>query len=183
VRDTAEIDKAAVEADASHYLKSSLREKMLEHIFMGELVRCLWSRGVKDVEVLHPETDFSGYDLAIECNGVLRHIQLKACHHKAKTRAVAIQTKLANKPSGCVIWIHFDQQTLALGPFFWFGGRPGEKLPDLGTRLARHTRANSAGVKKERPQLRIVEKRKFRKVSTCAELASLLFGGDQGVNS
>lgn len=162
-------------ASASHYLHSSLREKLVEHVFIGELSRCLWRRGIHEVEILRPETDFAGYDLAIECNGVLRHIQLKSSHRGAKTREVAIQTRLADKASGCAIWIYFDED-LTLGPMLWFGGRPGEPIPSLGDRPAQQTRGDRTGKKKERPNLRIIEKRRFTAVNHIDEIVILLFG-------
>jgi len=160
---------------ASHYLHSSLREKLVEHVFIGELSRCLWRRGVREIEILRPETDFAGYDLAIECNGILRHIQLKSSHHAAKTKDVAIQTRLAEKPSGCVIWLHFDDD-LKLGPLLWFGGQPGKPIPSLGDRLARHTRGDRTGQKKARRNLRIIEKRRFTAIPGVEDAVPLLFG-------
>ncbi len=53
-----------------------------------------------------------------------------------RTREVGINIALAATPSGCVIWIMFDQNTVELGPFLWFGGEPGKPLPPLATRLA-----------------------------------------------
>jgi hypothetical protein len=43
---------------------------------------------------------------------------------------VSIAKSLANKPSGCVVWIRI-QRDLEMGPFFWFGGAPGEPLPSI----------------------------------------------------
>jgi hypothetical protein len=159
----------------SHYLHSSLREKLVEHVFIGELSRCLWRRGVREIEILRPETDFAGYDLAIECNGILRHIQLKSSHRAAKTRDVAIQTRLAEKPSGCVIWIYFDDD-LKLGPLLWFGGKPGQPIPSLGDRFARQTRGDRTGHKKERRNLRVVKKRSFTIIPSVEDAVRLLFG-------
>ncbi len=82
---------------------STLREKVLEHVFVGELTRHIWLTREHDVEVLRAETDSSGYDLVIECNGIVRHIQLKASAHSAKTRAQKINMKLGLKPAGCVV--------------------------------------------------------------------------------
>ena len=50
--------------DAGHYAESSARENLIEHVFLGELLRGLWRRNVRDLEVLRPEVDSSGYDLA-----------------------------------------------------------------------------------------------------------------------
>ena len=46
-----------------HFLKSRYREKVVEHIFVGELLRYLWARGMDGVEILTPEVDASGYDI------------------------------------------------------------------------------------------------------------------------
>ena len=86
----------------SHWLDSSLREKVLEHLFVGELLRFLWCRGRRDIEVLRAEVDRGGYDLAVECNGVLRHIQLKASHRDATASKVSVNIALAAKPNGCI---------------------------------------------------------------------------------
>ena len=108
---------------------------------------CLWRRGHRDVEVLRTEVDAFGYDLVIETGGVLRHIQLKASHRAAKTAKVGIGLSLAAKPSGCVVWMLYDSGSLELGPFRWFGGRPGEKLPPLGDKVVKHTKGNAKGEK------------------------------------
>src|SRR6476620_10460783 len=57
---------------------SSCLEKVLEHRFLAELTSALWLGGVRDFEVLRSDVDSHGYDLVIEANGILRHIQLKA---------------------------------------------------------------------------------------------------------
>lgn len=37
--------------DPSHYAESSARENLVEHVFLGELLRGLWRRNVRDLEV------------------------------------------------------------------------------------------------------------------------------------
>lgn len=159
-----------------HSSESTQLEKVLEHLFVGDLLRCLWVRGCRDVEVLRSEVDRGGYDFAIECRGVLRHIQLKASHARAKTRAVNVNTNLAGKPSGCVIWVQFNFESLELGPFLWFGGAPGAPLPPLGNRVARHSKGNKMGFKSERPRIRVVSRKAFRSLPTMADVAAALFG-------
>ncbi len=167
---------AAPEADTSWlFTQSSAREKLLEHLFVGELLRFLWQKGVRDVEVLRSEVDSSGYDLVIECRGHLRHIQLKTSHQRATGSSQNINSRLAGKPSGCVVWIRFDPETLALGPFLWLGGKPGKPLPPLGEKIGRHTKGNSKGVKAARPNIRVVPKRQFESVATIGGLAQRLF--------
>lgn len=165
---------------ASQSDHSSLREKLVEHLFVGELLRCLWLKGHRDIEVLRAEVDAFGYNLAIEVGGILRHIQLKSSARGAKTDSVNIGLALAGKPSGCVVWLWFDPSTLGLGPFLWLGAGPGLRLPDLGAKLAKHSKANRAGIKAVRPNLREVGKARFTKVETLGALVELLFGpGDR----
>ena len=158
------------------YRDSSLREKLIEHVFVGELLRHLWKKQILDIEVLRAEVDRGGYDLVLECNNVLRHVQFKSSHRGAKTSDVAVNLKLASKPSGCVIWVLFDQDTLELGPFRWFGGAPGAPLPPVGDKVARHTKANSSGFKTERPNLRVVARRRFVTLASMEEVIEALFG-------
>jgi hypothetical protein len=157
---------------------SSLREKLVEHLFVGELLRCLWLKGYRDIEVLRVEVDAFGYDLAIEVGGILRHIQLKSSARSAKTNSVNIGLALAGKPSGCVVWLWFDPSTLGLGPFLWLGAGPGLKLPDLGSKPVKHSKANRDGIKAVRPNLREVSKGRFTRVETLGALAEILFGPD-----
>jgi hypothetical protein len=52
----------------------------------------------------------------LETRGIVRHIQLKSNYRGEKKAAeVDINTGLARKPSGCVIWVQFEQQTFELG--------------------------------------------------------------------
>jgi hypothetical protein len=89
----AEIQKPEGErpADSSHYAESSARENLIEHVFLGELLRGLLRKNVRDLEVLRPEVDSGGYDLALEFNGLTRHVQLKLrqINSEAPQRATA----------------------------------------------------------------------------------------------
>lgn len=161
--------------DHTHH--SSYRERLLEHILIGEMMRRLWMKGITHLEVLKPQVDDSGYDLVLEANSVIRHIQLKASHHGSATREIKVNLRLANKPSGGIIWMKFDPVTLELGPFLWFGSVPGEALPDISSlAVARHTKGNAKGVKSERPNIRLVTKSRFTPVENMDELIVYLFG-------
>jgi hypothetical protein len=162
---------------AAHSTHSSYREKLLEHLFISDLLRHLWCRGVMTADFLRPEVDHGGYDLVIACNSIIRHVQLKASHHGAATARQLVNIRLAEKPSGCVVWLVFDPDTLALGPFLWFGGRPGAPLPDIQTLpVAKHTKGNALGVKAIRPNLRVLKRSAFERVLSIPELAERLFG-------
>ena len=126
--------------------------------------------------MLRAEVDCGGYDLVIECNGVVRHIQLKASFLGSATSRQKINVGLARKPSGCVVWLRFEEQTMQLGPFLWFGAKPGESLPPLGNKVARHTKGNSAGDKTERPNIRVVSRATFRELQDMDALVTEMFG-------
>jgi len=162
--------------DTGHTAQSSTREKVLEHLFVGELLRCLWRQGARDMEVLRAEVDKGGYDLVLEANSVIRHVQLKSSHRTAATREVGVNINLARKPSGCVLWIQFDPATMTLGPFLWFGAAPGAPLPDLGDKVGKHTKGDRTGRKAERPNIRVLAKSQFEVLPDMDAVARALFG-------
>lgn len=123
-----------------HTENSSYREKLVEHLFVAELLKFSWLHHDCSMEVAKPEVDNSGYDLIVEAKGVVRHIQLKTSIVGGKTAFQKIHTKLAEKPSGCVVWIYVDEGTLRLGPFLYFGAEAGKPLPSLADRRLRNTR-------------------------------------------
>lgn len=161
----------------SDFLHSSRREKLIEHVFVGEVLRNLWRAGVHEVDLLRAETDAAGYDIVIEVGSVSRHIQLKSSAVGATTANQKVNVALGAKRSGCVLWVLFNSSTLELGPFLWFGGKPGEPLSDItGFPVAKHTKGNAEGEKKERKNIRIITKGKFTKVSSISGVIEKLFG-------
>ncbi len=160
-----------------HTHNSSYREILIEHLFVGEIMRKLWLQGITQFEVLKPQVDDSGYDLVIEANGVVRHIQLKSSFESAATAQVKASLNLLLKPSACVVWVRFNPETVELGPFLWFGGAPGQPLPDIKEfRVAKHTRANAQGKKMERPNQRTIPRSRFEKLASYDDLVHRLFG-------
>jgi hypothetical protein len=162
---------------AYHYIHSSLRERLIEHLFIGEVLKYAWQQGMQEVEVSKPEVDNGGYDVVFEYGGIIRHVQLKSTYIGSKNTRQKVNIALAQKPSGCVVWVFFNQETLALGPFLFFGGRPGKKLPDVSKhKTAKHTKGDSTGMKKERPNIRILNKGDFTTLETLADVVKSLFG-------
>jgi len=160
-----------------HYRFSSYREKLIEHLFIGELLKASWLSGECSLEVAKPEVDSRGYDVIIERNGVVRHIQLKTSHRTAITTSQNVHIGLAEKPAGCVVWIQFDEKTLDLGPFLFYGDKAGGPLPSvLDLKVGKHTKANSQGVKVERPDIRKVPKSRFEPLATIDQVFGALFG-------
>ena len=103
-------------------------------------------------------------------------MQFKSSHRDATTRDVNVNLSLAKKPGACVIWIIFDANTMELGPYLWLGASPGQPLPPLGDRVARHTKADRAGIKAQRPNLRVVGKSSFTPLRDMDAVVEELFG-------
>jgi hypothetical protein len=140
------------------------------------LLKLSWSGRGCTLEVAKPEVDSQGYDLIAEECGVVRHIQLKAAYSEANTIKQKVHIALQSKPSGCVIWVLFNETTLDLGPFLFFGGKAGEPLPDITNyKVAKHTKANAQGVKLYRPEIREIPKGKFRRLESVKEVYEMLF--------
>ena len=109
----------------AHSEDSSLREQALGHRFLAELLSLCGANGRRDIEVLKSEVDRAGYDIVLEANGIIRHVQLKSSFIGSKVREVSVSTKLLAKPGGCVIWLEFDPDT------------PGDQERTFGSAAAR----------------------------------------------
>lgn len=158
-----------------HSLHSTLRERIVEHVFVGEALRALWRRGITDMEVLRSEFDAHGYDLVLGRGSIVRHIQFKT-GIRAKPNRVSVARNLASKPSGCVIWICVSPD-LDLGPFWWFGGLPGEPLPPLdGFASPPSLRRRETGEKPLRLNHSQVPASRFRRLETVDQVLETLFG-------
>src|SRR5712672_1933274 len=127
---TPQASGAKIEA-SPHSADSSLREQALGHLFLGQLLAFMWRNGARDIEVLKSEVDRGGYDVVLEANGIIRHVQLKSSFRGSKVREVDVSTKLLRKPGGCVLWLEFDRESLAIERFYWFGGKAGEQPLDF----------------------------------------------------
>ncbi|MBV1868416.1 MAG: hypothetical protein KUG69_11005 [Marinosulfonomonas sp.] len=158
-----------------HSEASSLREQYIEYGFLADLCREMWRRD-QAVDVLHCHTDRSGYDVVLEADGIQRHVQLKSSFEGAKTSRQKINVRLSGKPSGCIIWIRFDPLTLKQTSYLWFGDAPGEPLPGIGNRIAKHSKGDREGTKAERPDIRVVNRGQFSRIETISALTDLLFG-------
>ena len=113
---------------------SSFREKMLEHIFIGDVLQEAWLVRGQTPEVLKPEVDSAGYDLVLECGDQCRYIQLKGSRLGAKAAYKDVNSKLERKQGGCVVWIFYENnQGRAKLSYRFFGKSPAEYL-DLGSK-------------------------------------------------
>lgn len=159
-----------------HTENSSYREKLIEHLFVSELLKLSWLHDDCALEIAKPEVDNSGYDLIAERAGLIRHIQLKTSIIGGKTASQKVHIQLSNKPSGCMVWVYFDEQTMRLGPFLYFGEEAGKPLPSLGDyKIAKHTKGNSDGVKTERQNIKVLPKRAFKIIESVEKIYDQLF--------
>jgi hypothetical protein len=161
---------ANAEQDFTH---STLRERIVEHVFVGEILRTLWQRGVTDVEILRPKFDTHGYDVVMSRGSIVRHVQLKT----QSGGKVSVARALAEKPSGCVVWIRIDRKTLNLGPYLWFGGPPGEQLCNIESYPhPKRTTHNAGGVRPLRKNFHELPPAAFSELATIDEVVEKLFG-------
>ena len=107
-----------------HYQHSTYREKLLEHIFLGELLQCGWlANPQRRVDVVRPEVDDRGYDLLLECENVRRYIQLKS------SKIIDINQMLFDLPGACVIKISYGLAHGRIALLYrYFGEGPGERF-------------------------------------------------------
>ena len=174
-----EVAASAVPAAVSNTSNSVAFELMLENLFLSELLQEMWFARGQVVDVLHSPVDAYGYDLVLQCGGVTRHVQLKTKRLTGKTATYKLSTLLYNQPAACVVVLEWDLPpgaTRLVLTYRWFGGGPHEPIPKLGEKIAKHTKGDSQGIKKEKPLHRVIALGKFSKVSSMTDIAMLLFG-------
>ena len=166
---------AANAIDVTTAVLSVAREKIFEHRLVSDLAELMMRRGV-ELDVMHGEFDAQGHDVVFEAAGVIRHVQLKVMVAGGKRRDVNVNVRLRSRPSGCVVWMVYDPTTLKVVEYRWFGDGPGDPLPDIGSRIARHTKGNASGEKAFRNGHRLLGKPKFEILDGLEALADRLFG-------
>ena len=81
-------------------------ENIMEHAFLSEVLQHCWFIRHHPVEVIRPDVDAGGYDLVLEANRRVRHIQLKSRWRRATGRKdLKINPRLLVHPDPCVVWI------------------------------------------------------------------------------
>lgn len=161
-----------------HAVHSVLRERIVEHLFIGHALQRLWQRGIADVEVLRSDFDAGGYDLVMVSGKVVRHIQFKTVTAGGKATSVTANLKLTDKPSGCILCVVVTPSlAFEANTYLWLGEAPGMPLTSIRSgRIGRLTRANAHGIKPERPGHRVLALRKFVPLGSLDAVLERLFG-------
>lgn len=163
-----------VQVPNRHTHSSTHREQILEHHFVADLLRYLWQHHHDEdlPEVTYSDVDNSGYDLVIEWRGVVRHIQLKSSI--SSSSPVRVNASLSRKPSGCVVLMECNND-LSEVHYRWLGNSPQQKLDFSGYSAAKHTRANSEGIKRESISAVKVPRGRFDPCGQIGDLVKVLF--------
>lgn len=135
----------------------------------------IYPRRCASTEILKPDVDISGYDLALQCGEDFRYVQLKSSKQGASTNKQTLNAKLAQKPGGCAIWMFHDNSVGGVRLAYRFFGKGPNERPDLGDKIGRHTKADAQGVKKERSNTRVAPKGHFDEPVGIAQLFDKLF--------
>jgi hypothetical protein len=144
-------------------------------MFVAAIMQEAWLVREQQIEVLKAEVDAFGYDLVLECNGVLRHVQLKSSDIRGKTSRQTINRTLEDKQGSCVVWIvlnrTLDGQHLDFTYLYFGGDQPHDPMPSLGEVIGRNPLS-----KTPRPNTRVLTKNKFEPILTTAQLLNRMFG-------
>jgi len=155
--------------------RSRDRENLIEHVFIAEVLQECWFVREQPIEILRSEVDAFGYDLVLECNGLIRHVQIKATGSGQSTRKQTINRYLEEKVGGCVVWIVFnhraDESRVRLNYLYFGGRRPRDRMPTLGETPALNPRS-----KTPRKNSRVLDVRQFDAVANTGDLLDRMFG-------
>lgn len=154
----------------SYSIDSSYIEKIIEHIFLSEILTIAWKMSKKKINVIRPEVDNSGYDLILECNGIMKFIQLKSSSENIKKQN--INSKLFEKKEFAVILAIVDKEEMNIKEYYYYADK---NIVVTKLKSAKHNKANSKGVKTERPNIKEIPNSGFVKLNSIMELLEKLF--------
>jgi hypothetical protein len=110
-------------------------ENIMEHAFLSEVLQHCWFMRHHYVEVIRPEVDASGYDIVLEANRRIRHVQLKAhAAGGAKGAPKPILSRLRDHEDPCVIRISWkvDPRTCRVALRYRYSERANWPAPVKG---------------------------------------------------
>jgi hypothetical protein len=168
--------------------KSLFFESLIEHCFISEIMMYGYYSFNKEINVLHSDIDNSGYDVVFdfEHNGQRksRFIQLKQSQMDSSTRKQNLNLDLLNYPNPCIVWIKHEYNInhceLNFEYYFW-GNEIDKPVPDISAyKVAKTTKADANGVKKERENIREIPLSAFKRCGL-GELFCILTGTEKGL--
>jgi hypothetical protein len=140
-------------------------ENMMEHVFLGELLRHMWFDRHEIVEVAKAQVDSWGYDVVLTTDSTTRYVQLKT------SVPADVHMRLAHRDGGCVVAALPGSGADALEYRFW----------DASSGMTGLDKAKSTTYKKgqtqrnERPTHRVVPASHFTGKLGVSELCQHLF--------
>jgi hypothetical protein len=149
------------------HTQSRTVENLIEHVFLSEVIQECFFRERRLADVLRAEVDAAGYDLILEVDGGIRHVQLKASRKGGSTKKQTINRKLADRTGGCIVWIEYAVDPDVCRADLTYLWRESTNLPEKVARNPRTgvPRINSCEVKRS----------DFERLSGVPELVSRLF--------
>lgn len=157
---------------SKYFFKNSVRiEKILEHIFIAEILKedHLLHNKLSSIEISRPEVDAYGYDLICEKEDVVIHMQLKTLIKGAETKSFKLHTNLSKKKHWCVVVIIYDIN-LDIFSFLFYGKTKKIDNPFPFDKIAKQTKSDKNGIKKNRDDIRILHSSMCIKVETISKL-------------
>jgi hypothetical protein len=107
-------------------------ENIMEHAFLSDVLQHCWFIRHHRVEVIRPDVDAGGYDLVLEANGRVRHVQLKSYSAGgAKGAPKLINSRLRDHPDPCVVRISWkpDPETCRVALRYRYSERANWPTP------------------------------------------------------
>ena len=158
----------------NHNDQSVYREKIIEHIFVSELLKYDWKHGGCKIDILKPEIDRFGYDILVTRNSITRYIQLKTSLETSPVGMQKIHVNLLNTINGSIIWIVINDD-LIMKSFKVIIPSIGTMIGDSNFKMAKHSKSNSDGLKTLRPNIREIPKARFTETNNFNVLFKMLF--------
>jgi hypothetical protein len=84
-------------------------ENIMEHAFLSDVLQHCWFVRHHRVEVIRPDVDAGGYDLVLDANGRIRHVQLKSRWKGGRSKVgTQILSRLRDHADPCVVSISWQ---------------------------------------------------------------------------
>ncbi len=165
---------ATLEALIKDFRISTYRERLVEHLFIADIMQAAWLAGERKVVVARAEIDAWGYDLLLSCDGKVQPVQLKS---SAKVGRITVNKALFALGGFVVLAAPFvvPENTVRLR-YRIFRASPENAVGLLPANYTRWTRDKKGrAIRKPRPGHCKIQRSKFSREVTARELFDELF--------